>query len=361
MEKNIIDICMSIRSAIQYNKIYELEELLKTHPYIMSQYSKHYGFSMMQHAVYSENNISICELLSRYGADVNETTDGGRTVMEEAATKGDITLLRWLISKGAKVDGDINSVLTPLSSAIIQCHPDCAKLLIEKGANIDAIHRTQYKSPLDYSRIWGQSEIEKILIAKNAIALSKPTNWKDEFGGPLLRYVNENAGTVLPISLSPIVSNTLNVNLRIAQVNNKKQKYLFTIGLFKLHKPMIELSIVLPEFWNFNDISPRNFFPCELLFLISQKIKDGTIINEGDFISCQDESFSTLSWAQDILGFWVCDYKWNKNEPTKKTSTSENSLTFYTLIPVKDKKGKIEPYNKEKLENLSWGRIVLPL
>ena len=352
-------LCRRVKSFIKENKINELKEIITANDNsLFAVYKIHYDSTMLYDAAFA-GNIDICRLLMEFQADVNEDANS-ETALVAAAVEGHLEICKWLVEKGAFIDGNVSSVITPLSSSIIFGHEEIAKYLIEKGANINAVHLTQHQTPLDYARIWGCKEIEKILQERNAISLTKPIEWEKEFGGTVLKYVNDNAGSVLPIHLVQMVSNSQKISLRMAQVNKKQHKYLFTIGLFAIHQPMIELFIVLPATWNLNDNSPENMFPCMLLMTLSEMITNGKTISEGDFISCDMPELSKLKWYAEIDGFWVCDYPWNRNKPKSTKPDDSNTVTLLTLIPEKKTKAKKElMYDAEKHRNATWNRICL--
>ena len=366
MEKTILSdevelLCRRISFFIKENKIKDMTEILSAKGNsLIDDYKILYNSTMLYDAAYA-GNLDICKLLLTLQVDINEDVSHV-SALGGAARQGHLHICRWLIENGAYVDGNISSVITPLSSAIMFGNDEVAKFLIDKGANINAIHLTQHKTPLDYAKVWGRSEIEKILLEKNAISLSKPIDWKNEYGGPLLKYVNDNAGEVLPISFFQIVSNNQNISLRIALVNKKQQKYLFTIGLFAKQKPMIELSIVVSASWNLNDKSPKSMFPCLLLMKLSEIILNGMSIDEGDFISHKNTELENLEWPSDIEGFWISNHSW-KNEKNSISSIDEDKtevITIYTLIPEKKAKNKKElTFDKEKMRSLSWKRTAL--
>jgi len=354
-------LCSKALFYIENNKINEIKELLsEKDKSLFADFKCFFGCTMLYKAAYS-GNIDICNYLINLNVDINEEVRN-ITALCIAASQGHLNICKCLIEKGAFIDGNISSVITPLSSSIMFGHDEVAKFLIDKGANINAIHLTQNQTPLDYAKIWGRSEIEKILLEMNAISLSKPIDWKNEYGGHLLKYVNDNAGEVLPISFFQIVSNNYNISLRIALVNKKQQKYLFTVGLFAKQKPMIELSIVVSASWNLNDKSPKSMFPCLLLMKLSELILNGMFIDEGDFISHKNTELENLEWPLDIEGFWISNHSW-KNEKNSISRVDEDKtevITIYTLIPEKKAKNKKElKFDKEKMRSLSWSKTAL--
>lgn len=86
--------------------------------------------------------------------------------LQEAATIGNIEMVRSLIEEAVDVDGIDDSVRwTALQCAVSAGHKDVAELLISKGARID---RTFGGSPLHIATLRGHTDIVGLLIAKGA-------------------------------------------------------------------------------------------------------------------------------------------------------------------------------------------------
>lgn len=59
-----------------------------------------------------------------------------RTALHEAASHGRTLQLKQLIESGASVNMVTVDNITPLHEACIQAHPNCARLLLEAGAQV---------------------------------------------------------------------------------------------------------------------------------------------------------------------------------------------------------------------------------
>ena len=355
------DLLSSVYEHLKQSDIVGLEKLLKENTYLieLEEFGATFNKTLLHYAAH-KGNIEMCKLLCSLGANINSSVNGD-TPLCEASTVGNLDTVKLLIENGATVDGVFSTITSPLMCAIIFGHNEIAEYLINKGADINRIHLNLHQTPLDLSVIWGNTKIEKILCDRKAKTTLQKTDWSKEFGGSIIQYVDDNAGTVLPVLFTPIVKNTVNVTQRIAIINKEKNKYLFTVGLFAIHKPMIELFIVLPASWNMHDKSPENMFPCMLLIALSELIVNGKTIQEGDFISCNMPELSELKWAADIEGFWVCDYTWNKNEP-QSSETDDDKVNLFTLIPEKKMKTKKKPtFDAEKCRKATWNKICLNL
>lgn len=85
----------------------------------------------------SQNKLEAAKVMLEHGADVNGRDGAGRTALE-LASGDDISAVKLLIEKNAKVNLADNEGKTPLFEAAYAGRVDIAKLLISKGANVNA-------------------------------------------------------------------------------------------------------------------------------------------------------------------------------------------------------------------------------
>lgn len=86
----------------------------------------------------------------------------------EAARKGDCSEVVSLLSKGANVNvADDNGGWTPLRNVCVTGHVECAGLLIDMGADVDAVDEAGW-TPLHYATKFGYVELVRLLIANGA-------------------------------------------------------------------------------------------------------------------------------------------------------------------------------------------------
>ncbi|NOT68393.1 MAG: hypothetical protein HOP04_08730 [Methylophilaceae bacterium] len=120
----------------------------------------------------------VSKLLVKHGADVSED-QGGNGPLYMAATIGDRELVELMLAKGARVDGDVSKCVceTPLHSAIAERHTEIAELLINRGANVNALNRSN-RTPLHFlARDVKDKKLAELMISQGA-----DVNAKDKYG-----------------------------------------------------------------------------------------------------------------------------------------------------------------------------------
>ncbi|BEU15928.1 hypothetical protein wHmcTK_11110 [Wolbachia pipientis] len=110
--------------------------------------------------------------------DVNYRTSGntnGNTPLRFAVRSGNLAEVKILLKKGADVNAkDETYFMTPLHYATVYGHKEIVELLIEKGADVNAKDETDFTT-LHYATVYGHKEIVELLIEKGA-----DVNAKDE-------------------------------------------------------------------------------------------------------------------------------------------------------------------------------------
>lgn len=94
------------------------------------------------------NRLDICAFLLEQGYDI-DTDLMGVTNLVYAAQGGSLETVRWFIQHGAKVDGEQNTLYSPLHASIVGKHPEISAYLVEQGADVNHLHRVTYCTPLD--------------------------------------------------------------------------------------------------------------------------------------------------------------------------------------------------------------------
>jgi len=91
----------------------------------------------------TNGNAAMIKLLLDSGADPNSADPTGETVLMTTAKVGDLESVKVLLDRGAKVDTtDPTYQQTALMIAVREDHADVVRLLVERGANVNAQTRT---------------------------------------------------------------------------------------------------------------------------------------------------------------------------------------------------------------------------
>ncbi|CAL4919178.1 unnamed protein product [Urochloa decumbens] len=100
-------------------------------------------------------------------ADVDLTTDGGRTALHYAASKGRLNIAEKLIAHRANVNKKDKFGCTPLHRAASTGNAELCEFLIEEGAEVDAVDRTG-QTPLMQAVICENQGVALLLIRHGA-------------------------------------------------------------------------------------------------------------------------------------------------------------------------------------------------
>jgi ankyrin repeat protein len=106
----------------------------------------------------------------------------GDSLLHQAAWQGQTEIAKLLIEKGANVNAQNEEGNTPLHFAAWEGQTETVKLLIEKGANVNA-QNEEGNSPLHLAAMFGKTETVKLLLEKGA-----NVNAQDEKGNTPLHF-----------------------------------------------------------------------------------------------------------------------------------------------------------------------------
>jgi uncharacterized protein len=111
-------------------------------------------------------SLRMVDALLKANADPNVAQESGMTPLLDAINVGKPELVKLLIARGANVDAATTKTkLTPLMWAIGDGHPEIATLLLEAGANVQAV-TTDGFSALTFAARAGNVEIARALVAR---------------------------------------------------------------------------------------------------------------------------------------------------------------------------------------------------
>ena len=244
---------------------------------------------LLHHAA-ENNKLDVCKLLVELGIDIDQTTvgSGNSTPLAAAAKNGHLEVIRWLIEAGAQVDGSPLSVASPLITAVTFGQAEAVDLLLSHHADINRLHAKFNRTALDLARSWSFPKIAERLETQGAVsAIEKDADEASIPGAPIVDFVSETAGWVLPEKVTP-QPQSVGVKFRVSCIADKNDyKLLFTLGLFT-QKPRTELFICLPGNWRL----PRQgfalespwMFPQGILSELSKQTMEKGLLSEGQLI-----------------------------------------------------------------------------
>jgi ankyrin repeat protein len=129
-------------------------------------------------------NLDMVQELLRLGAKPSVAWEENKrfSPLHKAADRGHLAIAKLLIERGADVNAKFANGCMPLHSALSSHHPDLAILLIENGANLEApLHTGGY--PLCLAAMFREQEVLNLLIEKGAQKPSSPEDQEILLGG----------------------------------------------------------------------------------------------------------------------------------------------------------------------------------
>ena len=110
------------------------------------------GESVLAYALKSRVDQDMLELLVENGADIFYTDDEGVSIMDFAVTYNNMFMVEHLLNKGNDVN-DITrrSGFTPLMAAVCYGRYEIFKILLEAGADVNAVER-KGMTALDFAK-----------------------------------------------------------------------------------------------------------------------------------------------------------------------------------------------------------------
>lgn len=221
---------------------------------------------LLQHVSMADHVDMLALLVEEFGLDVNaprdeQTPEGA---LDEAAGEGAIHAARWLLDHGARVNHQVDGRTRcfALSSAVFGGHLDLVKLLVERGADINAAWAG--KNALSFAMMRGDEEITAFLRSKGAVEPGQLANAPEPTSpiDPIVQHFEQHLGKSTPLSLHEVVPGDPPMTLHAITMADRVA--LFTSGMSD--RPMTvppgseafrfaELLIYLPKGWPLTDAS----------------------------------------------------------------------------------------------------------
>ncbi|MGG1217946.1 suppressor of fused domain protein [Priestia endophytica] len=366
-------------SSIEKGEYTEVISLIEEYPKALRA-SRHTGETPM-HVAARCNHVELLQYFIENGyiVDCNFVgleDDSPITPLQHAAAGGALEAAEWLIENGADVDGGgiPGEVTPPLIWAVQKGHLGLVKLLIEKGASLDASYElgegkdTMVINAVKMAQMKGHSEILEYLYSQGA---TDPIDtYKEERELPeevfLLRHIEQQIGKVQDTVSEIIPASEASIQVHIIPPTVERQDVtLVTTGMsaqsmaeYQIGDELqfAELMFALPPTWPISkdEMTQDQYrWPLDwirqiahLPFLYEGWIDEGIIIPNGE----PPVTFSDKVMFSSLLVLRPEDRALSHCKPGYK------EINFYYLIPLYEEERQLamnkgEAYLIEKLRS----------
>ncbi len=227
------------------------------------------------------DDVAMMTALCELGAQINTPVygRGPEGIINQASTNGAIKVVRWLLSRGATLNHQVNGIIRchALAGAAMNGHLEIVKLLIEHGAVFN--YDWKDRNPLSLAMLYGQNEVVDYLKSKGALEPWQlrgdpypgwtPAADTSTFDSQILEHIKEHLGSPQPLSLREIlpcdppitihivdvdeikILVTSGMSLKAQNVPEKKDEWKYSELVFWLrgHWPLDEKSLSKPEYY----------------------------------------------------------------------------------------------------------------
>ncbi|MBN3854779.1 ankyrin repeat domain-containing protein [Paraburkholderia sp. Ac-20340] len=323
------------------------------------------GGRTLLHIAASYGSLEVCEDLIGRGISINASarSSGGKLPIGEAAAKGHVNLVRWLLENGSAVDGPPEAVTTPLMDSAINGHESVVALLLERGADVNRLHLRLNQTPLDLALIYKQEGAAHVLRSAGGKLSIEPIDFSTE-GAGILEHIEERVGSILSGKPKHEFA-SLKIEYLTALIRGAKDcKLFFSYGVHQV-APRVEFVFCLQSDWPLSNagLSSENFvsFPFRILLELTKRRLGGSSIEEGDVFDRSTLSGGEVFWPDGIDAVVAIDYQFDHVESKERV---EGDVKILALVPIKyTKSGR--PVGKKmtdlvaKLRTSSWKKISL--
>jgi len=168
-----------IRIAIRKGDLDALKHLVESDSKILQLDSV---FGSVLHIAVNNEKLHIVRWLLEYGADSNMKSDEEELSCLNCAIGGkNIELVRLLLDHGASLD-TTDTISNPLYGAIYHGHFEIAKLLIERGLDVNVQYKAKppHTNALLFAKTWGRTDIVKLIEWKLSQSVEKDLSIMDD-------------------------------------------------------------------------------------------------------------------------------------------------------------------------------------
>ncbi len=186
-------------ATTEADEVRRIQALIKDSPDLINAPDRN-GETLLESAA-AKGKLAVVKLLLDSGAAVDGLQQPGLTALDYAAANGHKAVVDLLLSKGAKAGAQTESGITPLHLAAAKGYEEVAKALLAAGAPVNAqtkgagqrstenlqYHAGAGTTPLQLAALGGYTGMVELLLSKGADA-----NMVDGSGRTALSYAAEN-------------------------------------------------------------------------------------------------------------------------------------------------------------------------
>jgi hypothetical protein len=297
-----------------------------------------------------KGNLSLFQLLVELGSplDVVDERAGQSTPLSTAAYWGHVDLVNWLLSNGARVDGQDEAVSTPLMAAAARGHTDVINVLLAHGAEINREHLKLPQTALDFATLFSNThkepgEAAAILMKNGGIRpYGERHLWPLPHGKHLIQSIENTLNScVNPLTLRELPHGAI-AKTRIPK--NYETQAIFTVPQ---NETDTTFALCLPSSWPLNNqtlLREKFRWPIDFLEeLMTNQPKQG--LSHPNIISSSIGGKASTYLAR----------------PRIETSKLDGIAKILWLIPIQDKHlKKVTDENlASKLANGKWSGIQI--
>lgn len=314
------NICLQVDEAFEDRDAETFEKLLAKHPECLRRKD---GSDKWMWKAASRNQLPLINALLEVGIGINETNhppdnqffEPEGVAIQQAAQKGHLELVRWLLDHGAEINFEFKGQKRcwPLVGAATQGHFEVVKLLVERGAdihgcynNVNAVTQAETYGQFeirDYLLSLGAKDIRDIIPPDFAIAHKLLRKWLGSENGPTPGWQVEVPGEpAVTIHHAP-------------PTQDDPYETLFTVGLSDKNLPEDrfrfahnELRMMLKPGWKLDDRSqadPRWSWPVDWLKRLVSEIRSGEKWPDEPVLFMNGDSPAPLAAGTEMCG-WIC-------------------------------------------------------
>lgn len=83
------------------------------------------------------DRLKAAALLVEKGVPLDVKSASGSTALSDAISRRDVEMVRYLLSRGAQVNGELKDGITPVAVAVMVGNREILQEIMSKGANLD--------------------------------------------------------------------------------------------------------------------------------------------------------------------------------------------------------------------------------